>query len=381
MATNEHLDEEDSGQIEAMLISAKMGNWDVVFDILESKPYLINCISYDRAWGVLHQAAWMNLFPIVKRLTIIPGCDPLIKTKQDLSSDYGPGKTPRDLSTNHVIKSFLSQAENRISTIKPKYPTFVSIQNELELTGRSISLALSCYKNLLCSELDFDDAHTFSFIMLTIFRECQSNWVTIKSKIGLDLQMYDLCLSNFVMHGSYHRKCIPMLTPDTMEDFFDRVIKSFTMERNRIYESINVSLALQGNKLHTPKGYDIVLSVYAILLNSLLMYWRSLNRCKRYTYRCIAISPVDLSKYRVGKVFTWLNFASSSVELTVAKQFNKGNITFKIDNGTSSRWSPKYIASHSFHPEEEECLYPCGARFIVTKVEGTNIELKLYNYL
>ena len=364
-----------------MLLSAKLNNWDVVFDILENKPYLINCISSDRAWGVLHQAAWLNLFPIVKRLTKVSGCDPAIKTKQDLLNQSGPGKTPRDLATNDVVKNFLSQAENRVALIKPKYPTFVSIQDEFELTGRSISLALSCYKNVLCSQLDFDYDHTFSYIMLTIFRECQSNWVNIKPKIGQALQAFNTRVANFLMHGSFELKNIALIPPDTMENFFDRVIKSYTIERNKIYDSMNVSLALQGDKLHTPKGDSIALSVYAILLNSLLMYWKSLNRCKRFTYRCIDISQSDFSQYRVGKVFTWLNFASSSVELAVAKHFNGGAVMFKIDNGTSSRWSPKYIESHSHFPGEQECLYPCGARFVVTKVEGTTIHLKLSNYL
>ena len=61
MATR--MQNDDASQIHDMLLSAKRGEWDVVFDILEDKPYLVNCISSDRAWGVLHQAAWMNNFP------------------------------------------------------------------------------------------------------------------------------------------------------------------------------------------------------------------------------------------------------------------------------------------------------------------------------
>ncbi|KAI6653395.1 Immunoglobulin superfamily containing leucine-rich repeat protein 2-like [Oopsacas minuta] len=90
MATNIFVNNE--GQINAMLKSAKKGNWDVVFDILENKPSLVNCISSDKAWGVLHQAAWMNLFPVVKRLIQIPGCDPAIETRRDYARKHGPGK-------------------------------------------------------------------------------------------------------------------------------------------------------------------------------------------------------------------------------------------------------------------------------------------------
>ena len=261
MATNEHLDEKDSGQIEAMLISAKMGNWDVVFDILESKPYLINCISYDRAWGVLHQAAWMNLFPIVEQLTIIPGCDPLIKTKQDRSNEYGPGKTPRDLSTNHFIKNFLSQAENQSSSIALTYPTFVIIESELELTAGSISLALSCFKKVLCSHLNFDDDHTFSFIMRSIFEECLTNWQTMKSQIGIALQMHYKPMSNFLLYDGFEKN-ESQAKPDTMESFFSRVIKLFTNQGANISSGINATLALQGNKTHTPKANEIALAGY-----------------------------------------------------------------------------------------------------------------------
>ena len=101
MATR--MQNDDASQIHDMLLSAKRGEWDVVFDILEDKPYLVNCISSDRAWGVLHQAAWMNSFPVVQYLLRIPGCDPTIKTKQDSAREHGPGKSPRDLSTNRGI--------------------------------------------------------------------------------------------------------------------------------------------------------------------------------------------------------------------------------------------------------------------------------------
>ena len=103
--------DDDAGQIRAMLLSAKKGIWDVVFDILEDKPYLVNCISSDRAWGVLHQAAWMNDFSVVQYLIQLPECDPTIKTKQDSARKHGPGKTPRELSTNRVTELFARSRE------------------------------------------------------------------------------------------------------------------------------------------------------------------------------------------------------------------------------------------------------------------------------
>ena len=81
--------------------------------------------------------------------------------------------------------------------------------------------------------------------------------------------------------------------------------------------------------------------------------------------------------------FTWLNFSSSSVQEDVAEDFFTPGlipVTFIIENKSSNRWSPRYISAYSSYPDEEECLYPCGSRFIVTGVNRTDIYLKLSNY-
>ena len=373
---------DDADQIRAMLISAKGGIWDVVFDILENKPYLVNCISSDRAWGVLHQAAWMNNFSVVQCLIRIPGCDPTIKTKQDSARKHGPGKTPRDLSTNCCIQSYLLEAERRsmIRTQMVHPPTCVFIQNESELTGSSIRLALFCFKKVLCTQLDFDDSYTFTFIMKTIFEECLTNWVRIKNEISLALEVDNFQMSQILKSGfnggSYGNI-------DTMEEFFSRVIKVYTDGRENIYKSLTKTLALQGNPFHAPKGCDIALSSYAILLNAILMNWKGLNKCKRRTYRCMGLGPYNLSLYRVGMKFSWLNFSSSSVQRDVAEGFGIPGlipVTFIIENKSTNRWAARYISAHSSFPGEDECLYPCGTTFIVTGVNGTDISLKLSNY-
>ena len=97
----------------------------------------------------------------------------------------------------------------------------------------------------------------------------------------------------------------------------------------------------------------------------------------------ISLPPYQISQYIVGREFTWLNFASSSVVKKTALQFSAGNfipVTFKIDNRPGNKWSPRYINFHSFYPDENECLYPFGTRFFVTKRNGNDIELKLSNY-
>ena len=206
--------------------------------------------------------------------------------------------------------------------------------------------------------------------MSTVFRECVTDWTTVKSQIGLALKLDYLPMSNFLLNGGFGKKSRFKAKPDTMDQFFERVIKLFTNGRDQISSYINSTLAIQGNPYHTPKSSDIPLAAYVILLNSILMNWKSLNKCKRWTYRCMNISPFYLSQYTVGTEFTWLNFASSSFEKQSALQFSAGNmipVTFKIDNSHGSKWSPRYIGSYSFYPDENECLIQ---RRIQTQIRG-----------
>ena len=258
-------------------------------------------------------------------------------------------------------------------------PTCVFIENESELTGSSIRLALLCFKEVLCSQLDFDDSYTFTFIMRTIFEECLTNWMRIRNEISQALEIDNLQMSKFLKNG------FPCGKIDTMEQFFSRVIKVYTDGRENLNQSLTNALSLQGNPSHSPKGCDIALSSYAILLNAILMNWKGLNKCKRRTYRCMDLGPYDLSLYKVGKPFTWLNFSSSSVQRDVAEGFASPGagmipVTFIIENKSTNRWSARYISAHSSFPDEDECLYPYGTTFIVTRVNGTDIFLKPSNY-
>ena len=103
----------DAELISAMVYSAKHGKWDIVWEILDTKPHLINCIPSDRAWSVLHQAVWKNDVITVHKLLSYPACDPEIKTKLDKTNDSGIGKKPIDLAKCENIKAMLRKAASK----------------------------------------------------------------------------------------------------------------------------------------------------------------------------------------------------------------------------------------------------------------------------
>ena len=93
--TNLH---EESGK---MVMAAKYGGWDTVWEILNRKPYLVNCIPEERAWAILHQAVWWKDAIAVKKILAVPGCDSELLTKN--------GLRPLDIETTAEIRKLLEQ--------------------------------------------------------------------------------------------------------------------------------------------------------------------------------------------------------------------------------------------------------------------------------
>ena len=103
MATNvtdpyTDLHDDESGK---MVLASKSGYWDTVWEILNRKPYLVNCIPEERAWAVLHQAVWWKDAIAVKKILAVPGCDSELLTKN--------GLRPLDIETTAEIRKLLEQ--------------------------------------------------------------------------------------------------------------------------------------------------------------------------------------------------------------------------------------------------------------------------------
>ena len=103
MATNvtdpyTDLHDDESGK---MTMAAKYGEWDTVWEILNRKPYFVNCIPEERAWAILHQAVWWKDVIAVKKILAVPGCDSELLTKNGLRS--------LDIETTAEIRKLLEQ--------------------------------------------------------------------------------------------------------------------------------------------------------------------------------------------------------------------------------------------------------------------------------
>ena len=70
----------------SMLLSAKMGEWDKVWEILDKNPHFVNCIPEKRSWGILHQACHWKNEEAIKKILSTPGCDPNLVTKDGLQA-------------------------------------------------------------------------------------------------------------------------------------------------------------------------------------------------------------------------------------------------------------------------------------------------------
>lgn len=82
---NLHPIEQDQKDMDLLLESAKFGRWEIVWGILEKKPFLINCCPENRRWTVLQQAVWWNNTEIITKLLKMPTIDTYGTAKQGKS--------------------------------------------------------------------------------------------------------------------------------------------------------------------------------------------------------------------------------------------------------------------------------------------------------
>ena len=118
----EDLNEKSLGEVHDLLTKAKYGKFTQVWEVLDKKPHYMNCIPEVRAWGILHQAAYLRKKTAVEKALSYPECNPFIKTNQDADKKYGPGRTADELTVNTEIKNIIIEGQQnyvlRIGTSK-----------------------------------------------------------------------------------------------------------------------------------------------------------------------------------------------------------------------------------------------------------------------
>ena len=136
---------------------------------------------------------------------------------------------------------------------------------------------------------------------------------------------------------------------------------------NKFYTALNFSLLTHGCKASFVTGEDLGLAAYGALLNSILMYWGNLVPTNEPTYRGMNLTEEQIDKYIVGRTMTWLCFSSSSLYQSVVEGF--GSVTFIFDNSLLTKYAAKCIKHMSKFENEQEYLYPSGAKFRITNVQ------------
>ena len=219
----------------------------------------------------------------------------------------------------------------------------------------------------------------YSYLMLEIFTfiDTEENWKKARREISLQLQSLDIGDAAFLATGQDDGDIMDD-TLEAKEDFYSRVIQLYTRDvtltnsiyNNKFYSALNRSLLMHGCNDSFISGEDLALAAYGVLLNSILMYWRYLLPTNKPTYRAMKLTEQQLESYSAGCTFTWISFSSSSLCKERAKTF--GKCIFVINNACTNRckYSPKSIMDHSIYVNEQEYLYPSGAKFRIDYIQN-----------
>jgi len=376
--------EEDANDVNKLVTAAKMGKWNEVFRILGSpenpkKTHLINCIPENRRWGVLQQAVWWQNTDVIRTLIRFRTCDPFIEAKEGrCEMGSSSKKTALEIAQGFGYLGVAKVLENNVCGIEEQeLDTFqlYTADTENETLGL-VQITLAAYKNTFCPK-QIDQSTSLLSVLKEIYRDMNSSatrWKAIRDKI---------CESVYVVCDDTYEK-IKACT--TREDFYQAVIKTYTVEENYLYDHLNTALRRQHKHDYRPTASDLALGPYVVVYQMLLLFWNNLRREINPTYRKMKICSQDLQEYKLGTKFVWRSFVSSSAVRKKAVPFPtcapSGDevILFTIDNSTSSAWQPRNIEAYAMYMEKER-TYPAGATFQVTGIAQkngqTNVTIKL----
>ena len=117
-----------------MVLASKNGYWPTVWSILDNKPYLVNSIPQERAWGILHQAVWWKNIDAVRKVLAFPGCDSELLTKNGLRPlDIETTTEIEGLLTEHIGASEVAKGSFFLNPLELAVPTDGIIPNQLTI--------------------------------------------------------------------------------------------------------------------------------------------------------------------------------------------------------------------------------------------------------
>ena len=374
--------QQNGEEIESLVTAAWQADWNTVFSLLESNPYIINCIPSGRAWAVLHQAAWFNDLEVTRKLLKIPTCDPFIRTKQTRDNSTKPRSTAATITEHAKIVEIIKEAqEKKKEDFKVmEVPSFIEAEYETELEIRSVLLVIASFRNCIYPEIIESDASlVYSQIMHDVFEyiDTGEQWKKARRCIGQQVQVLGTDIANYLVTGDCNGD-INSDNKEEKEEFYKRIIRMYTSTSLSIAEGntqtsdsklfhncLNRNLRTEGIVAKPTLGEDLAYAAFGILLNAILMNWPGLKRINQgKLYRGLTLEKQQYEMYKEKTQFVWLNLTSTSLNAAVAEFFT-GNVCFVIES-TDGKYTGKQIEGIS---DEEEVLFPSGAKFEVTKVE------------
>ncbi|KAH3863490.1 hypothetical protein DPMN_026479 [Dreissena polymorpha] len=373
--------ENEAQEIEALVYSAKVGQWQKVWDILGSpsnprKGYLINVIPQSRRWGVLHQAVYWQDPNILRIVLKFKSCDSDMKAKKCMSACGETGRmNSLDIANAYGYTAMSTILSNHMmnSVREQKIPTFQPYDGYCDNKGLCLlSVTLASYKPAFHPS-PVDPNKSVLTLLLDIFTDiCRgdSRWKKVQEVVA------DSVYAVSSEKAEYIRACIDR------ESFFGQVIRSYTNENNSIYSYLNMAFRRQREQNYSPSADDLAMGPYCVMYQMLLLFWNNLERENTRTYRKMVLTKTDADKYTKGTKFVWQSIVSSAVQHDHTHAFptqgpiGDTTIIFTIDNSTPCVWQPRNIEAHAEF-EETERTYPAGAKFVVTNKKVVDGEVRV----
>lgn len=350
----------DSKDVNDMVLAAKCSRWEEVYNILDKKSYLINCIPENRAWSALHQAVFWNNSTIVTKLLGYEACDAIIKSKQCRDEMIAPSSTATDLAKlkgyENIRQLLTENIENHRSKRFGDVPRFITRKSGEKIAEMGFPLfvlEVVMYKTTLLDPDANIKNHSVG-LMKQIFDDEEHTWPKIEVKLYQAL--YGHCKASAEKIRKGHAK--------DEATFFRKLIKLYT--GNLVYGQVNEALGREFQAVYKPAADDLALGLYALLLDITITFWTELEKFEDETYRGVGVDVTN--KYKPGHEIMFTSMVSCTRKQEIAENFRRNTGTlFIFDNSKDSSNRPRKIETYSSY-NEQECLYTLGTSFKVHKV-------------
>ena len=365
--------EEDNKDVHDAVYAAKYGNWERVYEILNKKKYLVNCIPEERSWSMLHQAVYWNNKDAVIFILKQETCDALIRSKRSRDELVPPNSTAIDVAekmggrgevrkliqqniSNERSKRFSQHISYKVSRKEGK-----KLLDHLPLFIKEIAM----YKDTLVSKGKQLKEHLID-ILKQIFQNEEYNFKKVEQELHQSLYGYDKAAADEINAIDGEK-----------DEYFAALIRLYT--GNWVYKPVNEAMAREFNKDYKPTAKDLALGLYAMLFDVTITFWPTLKQTSEDTYRGVGN---QMGEYVKGEEIMFTSIISSSGSRGIAEGFagHYGTL-FIIDNSADATTRPKHIRKYAVpeHQHEDEYVYAIGTEFRVTDnyMEGTLRVIKL----